>query len=112
MRDLATFWFVTRPGSIFRASDSPPRMANDSATQPAPRIRWRTHCRVVSAASRTNSTSETLDRTCVQWVTVCIPSPLRRRCRQGLQRTVSGLPTRTCQVLAELRRRSVLLRSG
>ena len=39
MTDLATYWFVTRPGSIFRASDSPPRMANDSATHPAPRIR-------------------------------------------------------------------------
>ncbi len=66
IRDLATFWLVTSPGSILRVRDSPPRMANESATQPAPRIRWRTHCNVVRAARRTNSTRETLDRTCVQ----------------------------------------------
>ena len=66
MRPLATFWFVTRVGSIFRARDRPPRIANESATHPAPLIRWRIHCRVVSAARRTNSTNETLDRICVQ----------------------------------------------
>ena len=92
-------------------------MAKESATHPAPRIRWRTHCSVVSAASRTNSTRETLDRTCVQCVTVRVPPPLRRPCRQVLQR----FPLRACQtrnslgtlLLARLRASiSPLFRSG
>src|ERR1700722_5804294 len=84
--DLATYWFATRPGSIFKASEIPPRMANDSATQPAPRIRCRIHWSVVSAARRTNSTSATLDRTCVQCVTVRVLPAGHRPCRQVLQR--------------------------
>ena len=50
-----------QPGSILRVRDSPPRMANESATQPAPWIRWRTHCNVVRAARSTNSTREPFD---------------------------------------------------
>ena len=61
--DLATNWWVTSVGSILTVRESPPRMAKESATHPAPAIRWRTHCSAVSAANKTNSTRETFDRT-------------------------------------------------
>ncbi len=63
---FASVWLSTSVGSIFRVSDSPPTIANDSATHPAPRIRWRIHCRAVSTARATNSTMETSARTLVQ----------------------------------------------
>ena len=85
--DLATFWLVTHVGSTLTTRDTPPKMAKESATQPAPRIRWRTHCSVVSAASRTNSTTEMLNRTCVQCVNSFSPPPSRRPSRQGPQRS-------------------------
>ncbi len=66
---LARYWWVSSVGSTLTVRDSPPRRTKASATHPAPAIRYRIHCSAVSTARRTNSTSETLDRTCVQCVT-------------------------------------------